>query len=334
MKLSTFAAFALSLLLLSGCASEPTRPDWIAGDSAQYQRAQYLIGHGQANTLEEAKDRARADVSKIFQVAVVVSSEDMQRAKSDSSGAMQLEQQATRNISTRTEQIISGIQIAEIWQDPTSASYHVLAVLPRLQTATTLRQQIGELDATTRNHIEQSRNETDLFMKIAAASRAMNVQQERESLQKNLQVVDITGRGVESQLSSAKLKTDLFELLKRVSIAPQVMAESPAGLHNIVSGALAQSGFVLDTSGRPEFFVRANMTLTDLGLKDGWYWQRGTLQITLIETANNRVRGTRNWSVKGNAQNQADATRRAMDQADAILKQELGGAIIGMAIAK
>ncbi len=334
MKLSTFAASALLLALFSGCASEPTRPDWIAGDSDQYQRAQYLIGHGQANSLEEAKDRARADVSKIFQVAVVVSSEDMQRAKSDASGAMQLEQQASRNISTRTEQIISGIQIAEIWQDPASASYHVLTVLPRLQTATTLRQQIGELDQTTRNHIEQSRNETDLFMKIAAASRAMNVQQERESLQKNLQVVDISGRGVEPQWSSAKLKSDLFELLKRVSIAPQVAADAPAGLSAMVAGALAQAGFVLDTGGHPQFTVQANLNLTDLGLKDGWYWQRGTLQITLIETANNRVRGTRNWSIKGNAQNQADATRRAMDQADTILKQELGSAIVGMAIAK
>ncbi|MDD5056376.1 MAG: LPP20 family lipoprotein [Sideroxydans sp.] len=334
MKLSNFAACTLLLSLLSGCASEPTRPDWIAGDSAQYQRTQYLIGHGQANTLEEAKDRARADVSKIFQVAVVVSSEDMQRAKSDASGAMQLEQQATRNISTRTEQIISGIQIAEIWQDPANASYHVLAVLPRMQTATTLRQQIGELDAITRNHIEQSRNETDLFMKIAAASRAMNAQQERESLQKNLQVVDITGRGVEPQWSSAKLKTDLLELLKRVSIAPQVAADAPAGLSAMVAGALAQAGFVLDTSGHPQFSVQASMNLTDLGLQDGWYWQRGTLQITLIETANNRVRGTRNWSVKGNAQNKTDAARRAMDQADGILKQELGAAIIGMAIAK
>jgi hypothetical protein len=270
----------------------------------------------------------------VFQVAVVASSEDTQRSKSDSSGAAQYEEQASRHISTRTEQIISGIQIAELWQDPATGSYHVLAVLPRLQTASSLRQQIGELDEATRHYIEQSRKDDDLFMKIADASHALDAQQEREVLQKNLQVVDVTGRGVEGQWSSAKLRSDMGELLKRVSIAPHVAADAPTGLSEMVAGALAQAGFVLDTSGQPKFVVQANLELTDLGLKDGWYWERGTLEITLSETDNDRVRGTQRWSIKGNGPDKASATRRAMDQANAILKQELGTAIIAMAIAR
>jgi hypothetical protein len=54
----------------------------------------------------------------------------------------------------------------------------------------------------------------------------------------------------------------------------------------------------------------------------------------LIETSGNRIHGTRQWIIKGNAQNKEGATRRALDQADTILKQELGAAIIGMAIAR
>jgi hypothetical protein len=334
MKLTNLATAGLTLLILAGCASQPTVPDWVAGDSAKYKSEQYLIGRGQAANQEDAKDRARADIAKVFQVAVVVDSDDVQRSKSDATGAMRLEQQASRQISTRTDKIISGIQIAEFWQDPANGSYHVLATLPRLQAAASLRQQIGELDAATRIHIEQSRKADDLFMKIAAASRAFEVQQERESLQKNLQVVDITGRGMEPQWSSAKLKSDMGELLKRVSIAPRVTTDSPAGLKEIVAGALAQSGFVLDTGDQPQFVVQANLNLADLGLKDGWYWQRGNLEITLIETSGNRIRGTRQWIIKGNAQNKDGSTRRAMDQTDTILKQELGTAIISMAIAR
>lgn len=334
MKLSTLTATALVFTLLSGCASQPTTPDWINGDSSQYKSAQYLIGRGQASSQEEAQDRARADVAKVFQVAVTVSSEDVQRSKSDSSGAVQYEEQASRHINTRTEQIISGIQIAELWQDPGSGNYHVLATLPRLQTANRLRQQINELDEATRNHIEQSRKENDLFMKIAAASHALDAQQERELLQKNLQIVDVTGRGLEPQWNSAKLKSDLGELLKRVSIAPRVVTGSPSGLMEMVSGALSQAGFILDTSGHPQFVVQASMGLTDLGFKEGWYWQRGVLEITLSETSPERVRGTTHWNIKGNGANQTSATRRTLDQADALLKQELGKAIIGMAIAR
>lgn len=334
MKLTTLSAFALTLSLLSGCASEPVVPDWIAGNSAKFKNEQYLAGRGQAATQEEAKDRARADIAKVFQVAVVVSSDDIQSSKTDSSGAPKYEAQASRQISTRTDQIISGIQIAELWQDPANASFHVLAVLPRLQTASALRQQIGDLDEATRNYIEQSRKESDLFLKIAAASHAMEAQQDRELLQKNLQVVDVTGRGIEPKWNSAKLKTDMGELLQRVSIAPRVAADSPAGLKEMVAGALAQNGFVLDTGDQPQFVVQANMNLVDLGLKDGWYWQRGNLEVTLIETTGNRIRGTRQWTIKGNAQNKEGSARRAMDQADAILKQKLGSAIIEMAIAR
>jgi hypothetical protein len=334
MKLSTFTVFPLMLSLLSGCASQPTVPDWVAGDSAKYKSEEYLIGRGQSAKLEEAKDRARADVAKVFQVAVIVSSEDIQSSKSDGSGAIKYEEQASRQISTRTDKIISGIQIAELWQDPANGSYHVLAILPRLQAANSLRQRIGELDDATRNYLGQSRKDDDLFMKIAAATRALEVQQEREVVQKNLQVVDVTGRGMEPQWNSAKLKSDLGELLKRVSIAPRVAADAPAGLTEMVAGALAQAGFILDTGDHPAFVVQAGLNLVDLGLKDGWYWQRGSLEITLTETANNRVRGTQRWGIKGNAPNKTDAARRAMDQANTIMKQELGSAIISMAIAK
>ena len=334
MKLSAFSAFALTLTILSGCASQPAAPDWISGNSAKYKSEQYLIGRGQASTQEEAKDRARADVARVFQVAVVASSEDIQRSKSDASGKPQYEEQASRQISTRTDKIISGIQIAELWQDPANRSYYALAILPRLQTAAGLRQQIGELDDATRNYIEQSRTENDLFLKIAAASHALELQHEREALQKNLQVVDITGRGVEPLWNSGKLESDLGMLLKRVSIAPRVAADAPAGLAEIVSGALAQAGFMLDTGDHPAFVLQAGMNLADLGLKDGWYWQRGNLEIALIETAGNRIRGTRQWVIKGNAQNREGSTRRALDQADNVLKQELGNAIIDMAIAR
>ncbi len=121
MKLSAFATFALMFSFLSGCASKPpVAPDWISGDSVKYSSAQYLMGRGQAVPQEEARDRARADLAKIFQVAVIAESEDVQKFKTDPAGPGQYESHASRSISTRTEQIIRGIQIAELWQDPVS----------------------------------------------------------------------------------------------------------------------------------------------------------------------------------------------------------------------
>jgi len=331
MKHSAFAIFAPMLLLISGCASQPTQPDWIAGDSEQYKSSLYLIGRGQATTQEEAKDRARADLSKIFQVSVAADSEDVQQFKSASGAPGQYESLSSRRITTHTSQIISGIQIAELWQDPATKNYHALAILPRLQTATSMRQQISHLDEATGNYIEHSRKNSDLFLKIAAASQAVESQQERDALQKSLQVVDPAGRGTDSQWNIAKLNSDLDGLLKRVRIASQVAPDSTGGLAEVVDGALAKAGFMIETGQNPDFVLRAQMKLDDLGFQEGWYWQRGVLEINLSETATNRVRGTRRWTIKGNAPDRESAVKRAVNQADAVLKQELRTAIIGMA---
>lgn len=335
MRLSAFAFLVLALSCVSGCATKtPAAPDWIAGDSAQYNRTQYLIGRGQAATQEEARERARADLAKIFQVAVVADSEDVQKFKTAPGGRGEYEGQSSRRITTHTSQIIRGIQIAEQWRDPATGNFHALGILPRLQTAASLRQQIGQLDDATGNHIENSRKNSDLFLKIAAASQALDSQLEREALQKSLQVVDVTGRAPESNWNSGKLKSDLGDLLKRVRIAPQVADDSPPGFAEVVSGALAKAGFMIETAQNPDFTLLARMEMADLGFQEGWYWQRGTLEITLSETETKRVRGTRRWNVKTSAPDKESATKRALNQADSVLKQELGTAIIEMATSR
>lgn len=337
MKLSLPVVFAATVLLLGGCATKPTQPDWIAGDSAKFKSTEYLIGRGQASTMEEAKDRARADLAKIFQVAVAVDSEDVQSFKSDSTvagGAGQYAGESSRRISTRTDQIVRGIQIAEIWQDPASKNQYVLAILPRLQAAAALRQQINQLDDATQASVDQSKKNADLFVKIAAASKAVGSQLEREGLQKALQVVDITGRGVESKYNSGRLKADMDDLLKRVRVAPKVLEGSTPGLDEVVAGALSQAGFMIDTGEKPDFLLKASLKLTDLGLKEGWYWQRGNLEISVSDAVTGRVLGTQRWPIKGAATDEETAIRRSLDEADAILKKELGATIIGMATSR
>jgi len=336
MKFPLNVLFVSAALLISGCATKSFQPEWISGDSEKYKNSQYLLGRGEASNMEEAKDRARADLAKTFKVAVSVDSEDLQSYKSNSAiaGSGKYVAESSVKINTRTDQIIRGIQIAEIWQDPANKNHHVLAILPRQQAATSLRQQVNELDDATQASISQSKINPDLFIKIAAASKALDAQLEREGVQKALQVVDISGRGLEPKYTSARLRADLDELLKRVRVAPKVLDSSAAGLEEIVAGALSSAGFMIETGEKPDFLLKASLILTDVGLKDGWYWQRGNLEISMSEAASGRVRGTQRWPIKSSATDKATAIRRALNEADAILKKELGATIIGMATSR
>lgn len=335
MKLSLTLVFAFATLLLGGCAtSKSNQPDWLAGDSAKYAKSQYLYGRGQASNVEDAKKRALADLSEIFQVSIAVNSEDVQSYKKNSKsagGGEQFSAESSRRINTTTDQIIRGIQVAEIWQDPARKDYHVLAILQRQQAAAGLRQQMDQLDDAVQASVEQSKNNADLFVKLASLSKAIDTQLELEGLQKTLQVVSSSGRGMDPKYNSGRLKSELDELLKRVRVAPKVLDGSTPGLEEVVAGALSKAGFMIDTGENPVFLLKASLKLSDLGLIEGWYWQRGNLEISVSESATGRVRGTQRWPIKSSARDKATAARRALDEADTVLKKELGAAIIGMA---
>lgn len=322
-------ALSVSLVMLAGCATGRS-PDWVHGNSAQYPANQYLHGRGSADNAEQAQERARADLAKVFAVTVAVDSDDVQTFTRESGKGEKLEQRAERRITTRTEQVVRGIRIAELWQEPKTRTHHALAILPRAQAAASLRQEISALDAAIQRYVQQSREASDLFVGVGAASQALASAFERDGLQRSLKVVDVTGRGIEPEWSSTRLRADLDELVRRVRIAPRLSADAEAEIGSLVRGGIAAAGFVA-TVDNPEYVLEAKLKLDDLGLRDGWYWTRGTIEITVLDFASNRVRGSKSWPLKASALERGAARQRALQEADATLKKELRRAVIGFA---
>jgi hypothetical protein len=157
-----------------------------------------------------------------------------------------------------------------------------------------LRQEIERLDAATRKYLDESRAAADILMKIGAAQHALDAQRERAAYQKSLRIVDPTGRGAESEWNTAKLDADLADLLKRVRVAVQTAPDAPPGFADAVSGAVAGAGFLIAT-GEKRITPCRESGADDLAC-EGWYWQRGAMEVTLREIAADRVRGSRRWT--------------------------------------
>jgi len=171
----------------------------------------------------------------------------------------------------------------------------------------------------------------DLLLKVSAANRALESQGVRDASQRTLRVIDSTGRGVEPEFNSGKLAADLDSLLKRIRIRPQAISPGDPGMEAMLSGALSAGGFVPEAGSDAPYVLAGSLQLDDLGLIEGWYWTRGTLEVQLTEAASGKVRGSRRWEVKGSGRDKGTAKRRALDQADEILKRELRPTILGFA---
>lgn len=330
MKYSAIAILAGGLILAGCGTTSQTRPEWIDAKSKNYPGERYLIGRGEAGRQPQARDRARADLAKIFQVAIVEQSRDIVKYSSRGMGrdaVKQLETEASRDIESRTEQVLSGVDIAEIWQDPKDKRYHALAVLDRLQTANRLRQEISQLDEVTDQHIATAQSNPDLITRIGAASRAVESQVQRDSSQRILKIVDRSGVGVIPRHNLGKLVNDRDALIKRLTVTPKVSNDGIGGLERTLAGALATAGFS-HKGNNADYVLDANLETLPIEDKEGWMWVRASLDINLQDANTGQSRGSRRWDFKASAQTEAAAKKRVKDQVDKLLKAELKETII------
>ncbi|MCF6179461.1 MAG: LPP20 family lipoprotein [Geopsychrobacter sp.] len=317
----------LLLLLSTGCTG-PVVPDWVNSEPVDYPASRYLIGRGEGDTAGLARDRARADLAKVFQVAVREISRDRLQWQ-QGGGHEGLQSSVSRNISSHTSQVIRGVQIGRIWRPAKGNITHALAVLDRVQARQLLRAEIENLDAETAQNISRARGEETLPEKISAAYNALFAQLNRQHPQKMLQIVDVTGRGLPSPYALAKLSGDLEALLDRWQIGLLVERDELGGLKDILAGALGNAGiqYVADSASAP-YLLKAALDADKLTTSDGWIWQRGTLRIMLLETASGKVIGAHQWPYKGSARQVDMVEIRTRAQLADMLAQDLLGVLV------
>lgn len=320
--------------LLAGCAGQhrPDRPDWLQGESSRYSDALYLLGRGSADDLDVAKDRARADIAKVFQVAVVEHGSDelsYQRRTTSEGSQEQSAQRATRQVTTDTDQLLQGVEIAEVWRDERARRYYALAILSRQQAAVGLRQHIGRLDTDTSTHIERARAAESPLKKIHAALQAVQAQRERAGLQQSLQAIDPSGQGTPPIWNLAGLETELRQVLERLQIKGQAHGEHEAPVQRALDGALAAAGFGVPTD-KADYVVNAELRQQPSERVDGWHWGRGTLEIFMTD-ASGAVVGRRHWNLKVAARQAEQVAERLLNEVAEMLKAELRPTVLGFA---
>lgn len=333
------AAWLAAVVLTAACSSTGggrEKPDWVDGAAAQYPAGQYLLGRGSADSVDLAQERARADLAKVFEVTIAVDGSDTQRAKGEG-GVMRYEAASEQRIVTRTEQVISGLRIAELWSAPPVAGagggrQHALAVLPRLPAGVALRQEIAQRDEAIEREVLRARAATDALERAGHAARALTLARERAGFDKALRVVDLSGRGVETTLGVARLQSDLDEQLTRLALIPALETSGPFEADNLlplVKGAVASAGFLAaDDAGAATAYALKVSTQLDEEFLEGWHWVRGNVELRVVDAAG-RVRGSKAWPLKVSAQEQSAARARTMLELERLLKAQLRGAVLG-----
>lgn len=313
----------LVLVLGAGCAAPPVAHDRLAAEARRYPAARYISGQGQGPTAGVARDRARADLAKVFEVAVRESSSDRLQWERDGNSAG-LQASIRRDISLQTSQVIAGMEIAGSWRDPEKGDYFALAVLDRQQAAARLRTEIAGFDAETARNIERARGETNLPEKVSAAYNALQAQLQRLHPQKMLRIVEPATAGTGARYDLAGLKSDFESLLDRWRIGVAVGRDDLGGLQGTLAGALANAGVrYVEAPTLGDYLLKAELDSEEFTSDDGWYWVRGTLNLSLVEVSSGAVVGSHRWPFKSSARQASGVAIRARARLDELLQHDL-----------
>jgi hypothetical protein len=326
-------AVMIIALLLAGCATgtRESAPDWLDGRSAQYPEARYLLGQGQAPSAAQARDRARTELAKVFATRVSEHSEDVARAElssEDGVARQRSESTAERRVQTETQRVLEGVRIAEVWRDE-AGDYHALAVLDRVSEGQRLRNEIAALDRAIARAITRARSEEPLLVRIGAAAQAVSAQTQRDTLQQDLRVLDVSGIGVPAQHERARLQADFAELAGRLRIAAQTEADPFGNLVSVVQGAVRHAGFVNAPAEQADYRLVANLAL-ETSTADGWQWANGTLELRMLDGAGSAV-GSARFALKASARDAALARQRLLAEVDRLLRARLRDTVLGFA---
>ncbi len=305
---------------VTACSGTGTRPDWIDGNSAKYDAQHYLIGRGQGDTRETAQDRARADLAKIFAVAVDATSIDTTAYRSGGPKEQaQTTQAITRTISAATEQLLRGSEIADLWRNPADNSYHALAILRRNDAAAQLRRELAQCDGRTQAYLANAQA-ADALSRAGNLYRALDTQRGCQGTRAALIAV-----GENESVSQEDTKRLLLQLSAALN-ATRIRVEADDDIANRLRAALSQAGF----GQGDDYVLQAKLNLEDLGERQGWYWTGGALELRLRDRAGH-MRGEARWPLKVAAAERNLTAARAREQLEILLKEQLRTTLLGFA---
>jgi len=317
---SRYIAVLLSCFFIVSCASttdKEKRPEWIDNAKISYPENDYLTAVGQASKRSRAGTNAKANLAEIFYVNVRAESTSLTEATKDESAlgvTMESSTSLQRSIQTETDQAMSGVKIKESWLSP-SGEYYALAVLAKRQAAMSLNESIMDLDNSTAELIDYSiKTAPNSIASINALREARDEQMARQLA--NLQLKQVSVSGVPTDISSKKIERLIAKKLASMQVAVEIDSDKHT---KTVQSGLAQLG--VKVVGQSNIVVSADIDITEPTLIKGWYWLRGSYELSIAEDG--QVISRKRWPLKVSAKQEELLMPRLEDSVNAKITQYL-----------
>ncbi len=346
-----FTVLVLLFNMLIGCAfiGRETPPSWINGNSQEFTDTRYLLGMGEGDSRELAKQRAYAEIARIFSATVTAQFQDREiysQLDTDDGGTTNRQLMLDHLTLVSTEKVLENVHVLDSWYQPENVQFFALAGLDRQKAERKLLERLAVYDMAIDINVKHGRAQGEVITRLRGYKRAIRDLHLRRLINEDLRIVRLTGEGVSTLYVVEDIQRELEAyLLKDVRIDLKITGDQHAQVRQAVWEGLNREGFVTldhgtktlrtteanssEGSMSPDFLITGTTRLDDLKLFDPLFkYVRWCSDLQIIESHGHRVIGVVSRSGREGHITQQEARVRASQAMQAVVSTEIAQSFV------
>jgi len=309
---SQTAVLIMVLLLLIGCGGSEIKTPAETGTA--FPESRYLTAKGSGQTEIEARQRALAELSAIFESRVYAETTSFARSAIGSDNDELFEKSVESKIAIVSSVQLTGAKIGKVWQDAVpSGGYHALVVIDRSRTGRNWAAELETVTANTGAEVKNLEYTTGRFRRMLALNRIVVGLLKKQALESRLRVLNYPARSsldVDINTITAELARLRSELMFFVNFS----GDNGQMVADRISEAFTANGLLIGNSlDEADALISGQVATQPLSLNNPRaHFVRALATVKVIETGTGAVVAALNESVRKGHVDQAVAARKAV----------------------
>lgn len=249
---------------------------------SEYPPVRYLSAVGLGQSEGEARARAVAELSRIFESKVRSDTLDRVKLVARSAGEESLEQEMDSRVRVISNVELKGLEIARTWHE--KGTHYALAVLERAKAAENWLNEIEGIDRMIEARLDVLGSAAGKLLRYRSLKAVTGLWLQREVIQSRLTVLGYKAPGPQAY-DMRQVFRAASELKADMPVYFDIRGEGAETVREHVAGILGQAGFaVAEDRDEAAVLVRGEVTVEPVDLEHpDWVYARVSVSLSVFD---------------------------------------------------
>lgn len=292
-----------------------------------YPDAEYMTAEGSGQSEAEAKDRALAELGRIFEAKVVSETSDtmssVYQQKGASKGTEAFTQEVREKVRVTSKMAFEGVQTKDVWFVEADRLHHALAVLNRADARASWGGKVKELDDRASAELAAIDKLKSRFARFRALAAIEGFWLDRAVFASRLRVIG--AQTTPPPYDMAQILKDRAAVKSEVTLFIEATGDEADIMRDALAAQLTASGFrIAAARASADILVTSTVTARPLDINNpGWKFTRAEATTTLRDIGTGEDVATVTKAVRTSHVDAKESARKSVRKVASDISMEL-----------